>query len=92
MESVVIGYLDTGRTVGSPREANAILIVDSDAVLTLSLPPKAFQAIPRRKRQIGEARCGLKLIEFALRDPPDRLWATTSGGLRPTSMKYILSA
>jgi len=37
-----------------PGEADPILIIDSDAVLTLPIAVKGFQSVARRNQKIGE--------------------------------------
>jgi hypothetical protein len=44
----------------SPTKANPPLIVDPDAVLTLSIPGQFFEAIARRNPQIGQSIGGVK--------------------------------
>jgi hypothetical protein len=49
---VVIDDLDLERIPVAPNEANAPLVVDSDAVLPLSLPSQRLQTVPRWNPQI----------------------------------------
>jgi hypothetical protein len=38
-----------------PREADAVLIVDSDTVLALAVAAQRFQPVARRNQEIGES-------------------------------------
>jgi hypothetical protein len=56
--SVVIHDFYFMGTVRSPLETDAELIVDSEAVLSLTIPVKRFQAIGGRRLEVGEnLRC-----------------------------------
>jgi hypothetical protein len=68
---VIVNYLDIYGALVSPPEANAILVVDTDAVLSCSVPFEGLQAIPWRKPQVGEHRCRVQDVEFATRNRPD---------------------
>jgi len=43
--SMVVGYFDVPRTVGSPPKANSPLVVDSNAVLPTPITTKLLQAL-----------------------------------------------
>jgi hypothetical protein len=49
----------------APRKTNPPLVIDADAVLTLSIAFKAFQAISWQRRERSEIRRGVEHIEFA---------------------------
>jgi hypothetical protein len=51
---VIVGDFHIEGITVFPAEANPPLIVDPDAVLTLSIPGKPFEAIPGRHSQIGQ--------------------------------------
>jgi hypothetical protein len=56
--SVVIHGFYFMRTVRSPLETDAKPVVDSDAVLSFTIPAKGFQTIGRRRLEVGEnLRC-----------------------------------
>ncbi len=59
-----------------PAEAYPPLIVDPDAVLTLSITGQLFEAIPRRDSQIGQSIGGVKhekLLQSRAEDVPREL-------------------
>jgi len=51
---VIVGDFHFDGITVFPAEANPPLIVDPDAVLTLSIPGQLFEAIPGRNSQIGQ--------------------------------------
>jgi hypothetical protein len=51
---VVVGYLYVLSIAFRPPEANSPLVVDSDAVLTLTIPSEPFKAIAGRDSKIPE--------------------------------------
>ena len=62
---VIIGDFDFVGVLAVPAEADAILVIDSDAVLA---PPVAFerlQVISRRKAQFAERGRGFELRELS---------------------------
>jgi hypothetical protein len=64
-ELVIVGDLDLMRSVRLPDEADSILIVDSDAVLTSSSPLECLQPVARRNAKVVESEASLDLIQFA---------------------------
>jgi hypothetical protein len=48
----VINDFNVGRAVASPNEADAILLVDSDAVLPLSISRKRFKSVSNRDPEV----------------------------------------
>jgi hypothetical protein len=65
---VVNRDLDFVRSIGLPNEADAILIVDPDAMLTASIPLQGLQTISGRDTQIAQMDRRLNLIQLAARD------------------------
>jgi hypothetical protein len=51
----------------APNKADAPLIVDADAVLSLPIPFQTFQTVSRQCRERSEIGCGIKDIQFAKR-------------------------
>jgi hypothetical protein len=64
---VIIDDFHVGRTVGSPSEANAPLIIDANAVLSQSVSFQGFEPVPGRSQQISQFDRSCQLIEFATR-------------------------
>jgi hypothetical protein len=61
---VVVDNLDIVRSILFPKKADAELVVDTDAVLSLPVSPERFQAIARRDLQIGQVDSRFHLIQF----------------------------
>jgi hypothetical protein len=53
------------RSVYLPDKTNAVLIVDSDAVLAHAVPLQCFQTIPRRDAQFAQVDGRFNLIQLA---------------------------
>ena len=87
---MIVRDLDPFRTLVRPEEADAILIIDSDAVLTFSIPGQGLQLVAGRHGQGGEGYRGVELIQLALGDAPDSLRARFPGCLRGLSIEDIL--
>ena len=69
--SIVFGNFDMFGTSLPPREADAVLIIDSDAVLVLPVAVQPFQAIARRNQQIVQSTSTVKGNQPAKRDRRD---------------------
>ena len=54
-------------TIFSPREADPILTVDSDAVLTSAISRERFEAVAGRRTQVGDPGCGIEHVQLAER-------------------------
>jgi len=62
---VIVDDLDVVRVGSDPAEADAPLIVDSDAVLANPVPGEFLKAIRGRDAEVEEAGRGIKHDEFA---------------------------
>jgi hypothetical protein len=51
---VIVNYLDIKRIAILPNETDAILIVDTNTVLTLSISFQSFKVIPGKDCQITQ--------------------------------------
>ena len=49
---MVVDDLDVGRSVGGPSEADAVLIVDPDAVLPFPVAGQGFESVPWRHSEV----------------------------------------
>jgi hypothetical protein len=52
---VIINNLNLERITVVPNETETILIVDSDAVLTLPIAPQSFKVISGKDRQVAQS-------------------------------------
>lgn len=57
-----------------PFEADAILVINSNAMLTFSFSGERLQMISRWYAKLVKRNNGVKLIEFSRRDIPDIFW------------------
>ena len=62
---VVVSDLNFSRTLIGPREANTVLVVDSDAVLTGSITLELLKTIARWDSKILEILGLVELVQFA---------------------------
>lgn len=56
-----------------PGKADAVLIVDANAVLTASVAGQRLQPVSRERRQVAKLLGGVQLLELSLRDAGDLL-------------------
>jgi hypothetical protein len=75
---IIYNFDQIGTGVG-PCEADAILIVDSNAILAFSVAGEFLEPISWWDTQIVEHIDGIELIQFSGSDTPDVLWACSSG-------------
>ena len=68
---MIIGYLDFGGTGLGPDEANAIPVVDANAVLTAAVPGQALQSVAGRYAKITQNRGGIELVQLPLSHAPN---------------------
>jgi len=52
-----------------PHEADAVLIVDPNAVLTTTIARKRLQPVTGKRRQIPKLASRMELLQLALRNP-----------------------
>jgi hypothetical protein len=57
-----------------PFETDSPLLIDADAVLSLSASPECFQPVPRRNPQILKANRGIQKLQFMERSLLDLAW------------------
>jgi hypothetical protein len=63
---VIVHNLHVQGIAAAPDEADAPLIVNTNAVLTMAIPVQGFQMIPRRGCQIAQFRGAIQLPELSL--------------------------
>ena len=68
---MVVDYLNVDRTRFRPSEADPILVVDPDAVLTLTVSPERLQAIARWYSQVVQDLGLVECIESSRRHSPE---------------------
>jgi len=86
---VIIGDFDFVGISRLPPETDSILIVDSDAVLPLTIPSQSLQAISGRHSKIPEVANPIQQIEFSLRDRPQGTRTDFQGGTGFGAVKNI---
>jgi len=64
---VVVGNLDIDSIPLIPAKADAVLIVDPDAVLPFAASFERFQPVSGKQGQVAERGCPVQLEEFAKR-------------------------
>ena len=83
-------YVD-GACVG-PSEANAIPVVDANAVAPASIPDQSFEPVAGRYAQIGQDCGGIELIQLSPSHTPNRRWARPSRGSSVPPVEDVLGA
>jgi len=68
---VVVHDFDFFSARGRPAEADAVLIIDTDTVLTRSASLERLEAIARRHAEVGQASRDLQLPQLASGDSLD---------------------
>jgi hypothetical protein len=66
---MVVGNFDVESIPLIPAEADAILIVDPDAVLPLAASRERFQPVSGEQCQVAERACPVQVEQLAKRDP-----------------------
>ena len=66
---MIVDDLNVGGTAWGPREANAVLVVDTDAVLPRAFASKRLQAVAGKRSEIGQALRNFQAIQPRLRLP-----------------------
>ena len=62
---MVIHDLDIETIPSAPLEAEPPLVVDPDAVLSLTIAPQSFEAVSRNRRKVRQARGRVQGFELA---------------------------
>jgi len=75
-----------------PTKTEAVLIINTHTMLSLSIPFQGFQLVSWRNLEFMECGHGVKLIEFAGGNLPQRLWTCSSSCLCPPPVEDILCA
>jgi len=91
LESVIVNNLYSSRSICCPREADTVLIVDSDAVPAPPIPRQRLQAIPGRNPQLVQKAHRIQLLQFPGSYAPQLLRASLPGLLRVAPVEDIFS-
>ena len=70
---MVVGNLDVISIPIIPAKANAVLVVDPDAMLPLAVSCESFQPVSGNRGQVAERDCPVQMDELAKRDLSDRM-------------------
>ncbi len=89
---MVIDNFNSRRPCICPNKADAILIIDPDAVLPFSVAAQRLQAITRWYSQLAERIYGIHLVELASRDTPQNGRTGPPGFSRSSAVKNIFNA
>jgi len=73
-----------------PAETDAVLIINTNTLLSLSISLQGFQAVSWRNPKFVQRNYGVKLIKLAGGNLPQRLWACASGGPCAPAVEDIL--
>ena len=79
-------------SIVGPAKAHSVLLVNSNAVLSLPIPPQLLEAIAGRKAKILQPSRGIEHVEFATRISPQLLRDQLSRPSRFYPIKQIFSA
>lgn len=76
---MIVGDLDSSRTLVRPAEAETILIVDADTVLAFALALEDFEPIAWESPQVAKIGGLVERVELAARYGPEVLGAGVAG-------------
>ena len=89
---MVVDNLDLFSPGVRPEETDSVPIIDSDAVLSGSIPGKCFQAVSRRRAKIAQFGGRIELIELSPGDSPNGLGTYPAGCTRSLAIEDVLRA
>jgi hypothetical protein len=89
---MIVNDLNIGWAIVGPTKANAILLIDSDAVLSFTVAGQSFKSIARWNLQLVQPLRGVQLVQFSCRDAPQLSGTTLSCGFRVETIEDILGA
>ena len=75
-----------------PAKTEAVLVINADAMLSLSIPFQGLKPVSWRNLEFMECGHRVKLIEFAGGNLPQRLWAGALGCFCPPAVEDVLCA
>jgi hypothetical protein len=71
MVLMVIYDLHVFNAAISPKETDAVFVIDADGVLAFAVALERLQPVARGNPEIAEFLCNVELLEFAESDPLD---------------------
>ena len=86
---MIVNDLDIGWTFLGPSEADAILLVDPNAVLSPPVAGEGLQAISGWDPQVLQMLGGVQQIELSRRYGPQRSWAGASSSCGIDTVEYV---
>jgi hypothetical protein len=89
---MIINDLQVGWTIISPAKTDAILLVDSNAVLSFAISRQSFRSIARWYPQFFQSLNGVQLIQFSHRNAPQISRTTFPCSFRVEPIEDILGA
>jgi len=89
---VIIYDLNVAGAQLSPRKADSVLLVDTNAVLALPISREALQSVSGRNLQFLKRLDGIELIGFSRCDLLKLLRAGLSGSFRIDAIKNVLGS
>jgi hypothetical protein len=89
---VIVDYLDLLRAGVGPGEADAVLIIDPDAMLTGSIPDQRLETVARWNPERLEGNRRVETVELPAGDRPKLRWAGSPRGFRVPSVKEVCGA
>ena len=90
-ESVIIDDLDIRRAGTRPLEADAVLIVDSNAVLSPTISTQRLQPIAWRNPQLIQSRDRIQLVQLPPSDTPHNFGTNLLRGFRVLAIEDVFS-
>ena len=88
-ELVIINDLDIRRAGTRPRETDAILVVDPNAVLSSAISTQCFQPIARRNPQLIQSHDRIQLVQFPPSDTPHNFGTNLLRGFRILAIEDV---
>lgn len=89
---MIVGYLDFDGAGIGPDEANAIPVVDANAVLPAAVPGQSLQSVAGRYEEITQDCGGIKLVQLPLSHAPNSGRTDPSRASSVTPVEDVLSA
>jgi hypothetical protein len=72
-----------------PPETNPVLLVDSDAVLSQSIPMESLQTVSRRYTKLLEISNAVQLSQLTASDRPERRWTDPSSSTTVDPVEHV---
>ena len=87
---VVVRDFDVVRIAIVPAKADAILLVDADAVLTRAIAAEPLEPVARGDGQFGDIPYSVQLVQFSAGDAPEARRACRPCGARADPVEQVL--